>query len=356
MSPPDAIEQARYETNTSPAGLVAWIRDADRLLIVTHSRPDGDAVGSSLAIARAVQQAGGSAALAYAGELPGWMDSILAGTPWQHLDRGEPPPPFDRALVCDTGAWNQLEPYKPWLAGKADRIAVLDHHRSGSADAADLRLVDAEAAATCELAAGACVDLLGLASASQLPTEIAEPLLLGLGTDTGWFRHPSVTPGVLRLAADLIEAGGDHATLVKKTMLSDPPNRARLMARALATLTLHEAEGLATIKVTAADLRETGSSVGMTSGFADPALGVQGISAAAVLTELPKGQGGPGVVKISLRSKVDGPDVAKMAGAFGGGGHIHAAGARSDKSLAEVEAALLELVRAVRDDAATGRG
>lgn len=339
-----ATESAVYESTVSPGELVEWIRGAGRLLLITHVRPDGDAVGSTLAIARAARLAGVEASLAYAGELPPWMGDILGETEWVHLDAGDPPLAFDKVLVCDTGAWSQLEPYKPWIAGKADVVAVLDHHRSGSPDVAERRVVDSDAAAACEMAAEVCALLLGMESPASLPVDIAEPLMLGLGTDTGWFRHPSVTPHVLRLAADLVQAGAEHPRLVKMTMLSDPIQRLKLMSKALGSLSLHEDLGVAVVKVTAEDISSIGASVGMTSGFADPALSVRAVSVAIVLVELPPEGDGKKLVKISMRSKVDGPDVAKIAGAFGGGGHIRAAGARSEMSLDETEAKLLELI------------
>lgn len=339
-----ATESAVYESTVSPAELVEWIKGAGRLLLITHVRPDGDAVGSTLAIARAARLAGVETSLAYAGELPPWMGDILGETEWVHLDAGDPPPPFDRVLVCDTGAWSQLEPYKPWIAGKADVVAVLDHHRSGSSDVAERRVVDSDAAAACEMAAEICTLLLGIESAADLPVDIAEPLMLGLGTDTGWFRHPSVTPHVLRLAADLVQAGAEHPRLVKMTMLSDPIQRLKLMSKALGSLSLHEDLGVAVVKVRADDISSIGASVGMTSGFADPALSVKSVSVAIVLVELPPDGTGKSLVKISMRSKIDGPDVAKIAGAFGGGGHIRAAGARSELGLEDTEKKLLELI------------
>lgn len=339
-----ATESPAYESTVTPNDLAEWVRAAGRLLVICHTRPDGDAVGSTLAIARAAKMAGVDVQLAYAGELPPWMDEILGDANWVHLDAGDPPAPFDRCLVCDTGAWSQLEPFKPWIAGKADRVAVLDHHRSGSPDVAEARLVDSDAAAACEMAAEICTLLLGIENAADLPVDIAEPLMLGLGTDTGWFRHPSVTPHVLRLAADLVQAGAEHPRLVKMTMLSDPIQRLKLMSKALGSLCLHEDLGVAVVKVTAEDITSIGASVGMTSGFADPALAVKSVRVAIVLVELPPEGDGAKRVKISMRSKVDGPDVAQLAGAFGGGGHIRAAGARSEQSLDETEAKLLELI------------
>ncbi len=339
-----AAESAVYESTASPKELATWIRDAGRLLVICHTRPDGDAVGSTLAIARAAKLAGVEAFLAYAGEMPPWIGDIMGQTGWVHLDAGDPPPPFDRCLICDTGAWSQLEPYKPWIAGKADKTAVLDHHRSGSPEVADTRVIDSDAAAACEMAAEICTLLLGIDSASDLPVDIAEPLMLGLGTDTGWFRHPSVTPHVLRLAADLVQAGAEHPRLVKMTMLSDPIQRLKLMSKALGSLSLHEDLGVAVVKVHAADITSIGASVGMTSGFADPALAVKSVNVAIVLVEAPPTGDGKSLVKISMRSKVGGPDVAKIAGAFGGGGHIRAAGARSELSLDETERKLLELI------------
>ncbi|MGD1914938.1 MAG: bifunctional oligoribonuclease/PAP phosphatase NrnA [Phycisphaerales bacterium] len=339
-----AMESAVYESTVGPDELAEWLRGTKRLLLVTHVRPDGDAVGSTLSIARCAAQIGIEVGLAYAGELPPWMGELLGDTPWVHLAAGDPPPLFDKCLICDTGAWGQLEPYKPWIAGKTDTVAILDHHRSGSPEISETRWIDSDSAAACEMSAQICTRLLGVDSVSKLPLDVAVPLMLGRGTDTGWFRHPSVTPHVLRLAADLVEAGAEHPKLVKMTMLSDPPQRLKLLSKAMASLSLHEDVGVAVMKVSAEDLSSIGASPGMTSGFADPALAVRSIKVAAVLVELPPDGAGRSLVKISLRSKIDGPDVAKIAGQFGGGGHIRAAGARSELGLDGTEKKLLELL------------
>jgi phosphoesterase RecJ-like protein len=118
-------------------------------------------------------------------------------------------------VIVDTGSWSQLHDYRPWIDAQHDKTALIDHHLSGNAEVSPRRLIDTGAAAACEIVAGLCVPLLGPGFARDLPREVAEPLYLGLATDTGWFRHSNVTPAVMRLAADLLEAGVDHERLIE---------------------------------------------------------------------------------------------------------------------------------------------
>lgn len=346
-----------WTTNTDVAALARWLGGKHSVVVLTHVKPDGDAVGSSVAVARALNiAAGGSAAgfsgvasraeVWYAGPAPGWLGAIVGNTKHRLIreDDDLPAATPDAVVITDTGSWSQLEPFAGWLRGKADRTAVLDHHLRGDGDVGAKRVIETRCAAACEVVAPLCVRLLGLAGASGLPLEVAEPLYLGLATDTGWFRHSNVTPAAMRLAADLIEAGVNHERLHETVELRERPSRLTLLARALASIEYLNDGELAIMTLKAADFAAAGAAPGESGGFLDLVRTVESVRVAALLTET-GGEGGAGrvITKISLRSKGGAGmvDVNEVAGRLGGGGHAQAAGARLEMPLTQARERLL---------------
>ena len=362
-----------WGSTTDAAGIARWLKNKRRVVIVTHTKPDGDAVGSSLALARALNiEAGGEphgfgvgparATCWYSGPTPPWLHAIAGQTPRVQIDgpdaitaaiasdEDEP----DAVVVVDTGAWSQLEPVADWLRSRQDRVAVIDHHLRGDAEVGQTRLVETAASAACEIVAGVCARVLGLSSPAELPESVAEPAYLGVYTDTGSFRHSNVTPATHRLAADLIAAGVDHERLGEILDQQDKPSRLRLLARALDRLEYHDDESIALMALTLADFENAGAAQGESGGFLDTVRCVATVRVAALLTEQAPTAAGP-LTKISLRSK-GGPgmiDVNVVAGSLGGGGHAQAAGARYQGTIDQTRAALLA---ALRDAAGTAQG
>jgi len=344
---------SQWRSNTTPAELARWLAGSPSVLVLTHAKPDGDAIGSAIALVRTLRmcpdRTGHDPALTKAvfiGQPPSWEGEItnpderdLLDT--EPLDVIEP----DAIVLVDTGAIGQLEQAGPFVSERADRAAIIDHHLSGSPELASRLLLDTTAAAAAVPVAELCMELLGVASASALPCEIAEPLYLGLATDTGWFRYSSVEPRTLRLAADLLEAGVDHTRLFAMVEQRARPHRVRLLARALGAMELHDGDRLAILPITARDVEETGVVPGESGGFADIALGIDPVRAAVVLTEVPGAD--PPMVKMSLRSKPGQAaiDVNSVAREFGGGGHARAAGARTRGNIEQIKARLIEIVQ-----------
>ncbi|USN99720.1 MAG: DHH family phosphoesterase [Phycisphaeraceae bacterium] len=334
---------SEWTSNTTLDEINRWLAPKKSVVVITHSKPDGDALGSTLAVARALNiAAGGSAAgfsgvasraeVWFTGPMPGWWRSIAQDTKTRIIDQHNPPPAShdpDAVLVLDTGAWSQLADYRPWLDDQHARCILIDHHLNGDGDVAHKRLVDTSAAAACEIVAGLCTRLLKVESPSKLPVEITEPLYLGLATDTGWFRHSNVSPSVYRLAADLVETGVGHERLFELVEQRERAGRLRLLARALNTLELHDDGRVAVLSLTQSDFEKAGAAPGESGGFLDLVKTVESVRVAVLLTEVETA--GDGVVtKISFRSK-GGPDmidVNKVSMALGGGGHAQAAGAR----------------------------
>jgi len=349
--------EGAWATNTTPDEIAAWLAEASRVLVLTHAKPDGDAVGSSIALVRALRRVaeanGRDPALIearFAGPTPAWLDEIAAPGEASHLERkplpaGESEP--DAIVIVDTGARKQLESAGEFVAARAERVAIIDHHLGGDAELGHRRLLDTTAAAAAVPVAEVCVRLLGVDGPADLDTSVAEPLYLGLATDTGWFRHSNVRPRAFRLAADLVEAGVEHPRLFELVEQRDRPNRLRLLGRMLAKMELHANDRLAILPVSLEDVHETGVRPGESSGFAELALAIASVRTVAVLTETDEAD--EPMVKMSLRSKPDGDaiDVNELAQRFGGGGHARAAGARAPGTMEQVKAQLVEAVQAM---------
>ena len=343
-----------------------------RILILTHLKPDGDAVGSTLGMARALEAAGRWAIgrrthLWYYGPPPPWLAEMCGSTPFTLVNSkcpveqaamemgGEP----DAILVLDTGAWSQLEPVAEYLATRRHLVMCVDHHAQGNEDLAEARHVDATAASACQLGAELAALVLGKASTRELPADVANAFYLGLGTDTGWFRHSNVDPRTMRDAAALLEAGANHVRLCAMTE-QNSLGRVRLIGKAIGTLELHCDGRLAIMHVTRDDLLACEATPGDTGGITDFSQSLPDVRVSAMLVEaLPgdfgRSSDGARLTKISLRSKAIEPlvDVNAVAGQLGGGGHVRAAGARMEADIETTRRRVIELVESQLRGAAT---
>jgi phosphoesterase RecJ-like protein len=244
--------------------------------------------------------------------------------------------------VVDTGSWSQLDRLADYVRSFEGDVIVIDHHLQGDADVGAMRLVDTTAAAACQPVAGLCAALLHLPSPAALDPAIAEPLYLGLATDTGWFRHSNVSPAVFRLAADLVQAGVKHEQLFQTIEQRDRAARLGLMARALSSLEFALDGAAAIMTLTQADFEATGAAPQDVGGIVDLPRSVESVMVSALLTEQ-RSHEGP-LTKISMRSK-GGPhmiDVNVVTRSLGGGGHAQAAGARVSLTVADARAALIK--------------
>lgn len=354
-------DTAPLDSTSLDSGTLAGIRriaDLARergIAIFTHARPDGDAAGSAAALARAMKALGARAEVVFVGPVPRWTADVMGSTPWRELPSNTPfggDPALDNSAVAivDTGSWSQLTELKPWLQARRERTLMVDHHLHTDPDVGAVRVVDPGAASATQVVARIVVALLNLDSPSKLPAAIAEPLYLGLATDTGWFRHSNTTSAVLVLGADLLDAGAVPAKLYELIEQRDDPSRLRLLSRALASLRIERAGRLAVMSLTLRDFELAGARRTESGGFIDHAMTLDGVEVAAILTEEPPQAGAP-IVKISLRSKAFAArpgfmpvDVNVVCRTFGGGGHARAAGAKLEGAL---DGAIVRLLAAI---------
>ena len=310
--------------------IAARLSAADRLLLLTHARPDGDAVGAMAALASSARAAGKAARTIVPGGMPDrWGFLFPEDRPAGTKDFAALADEADLIVVVDTCAFAQLDGLQDALRARREDVVVLDHHATRD-DVGAVQWIDPSAAA-----AGVMVAELLEALSWPVTPAAAEALLAAMTTDTGWFRLSNTDGRCLRAAARLMDGGIRPDGLYRRLYESDRPERLRLLARALASLRLHAGGGIATMSLRRSDFAETGARADETENFVNEALRMGGVETAILLVE------NDDCVRVSLRSR-DRVDVSALAARFGGGGHRRAAGVRSTEDLDRLKQKLIE--------------
>jgi|TARA_B100000959_G_C14946617_1_gene610136 phosphoesterase RecJ-like protein len=329
-----------YVTTTTFESIAERIQEATSIVVTTHRKPDGDAIGSVVAMYRALRAIEKEVEVLIAGPLEHGLAIIAGDTPIRFIeDDGFPEDAPDLIIVVDTGAWSQLEAAESWLREHADLIVGLDHHANGD-DVAEDRIVDVTAAAATQV-------VMQLLDTMQIDLGsgkgcIAEALFVGLATDTGWFRFSNADARCFADASKLLQHDLNRYDIYRSLEETARPSRMALLQRMLASLEI--IGNVAIMCLRSNDFGETGGDSTDLVGLVNTPMVIEGVQASILLTD-----SNPGITKMSFRSKPAMPcdpstliDVNKLAGAFGGGGHIHAAGARVKEPLEAVKARLLE--------------
>jgi phosphoesterase RecJ-like protein len=301
---------------------------AKRVLITTHVRPDGDALGSTAALSLGLKQKGVESEVLLLSRLPSKYAFVYtdAGIISYDVENGWPNAfdlnRFDAVAVVDTGTWSQLPGLKDRLLAYTGSKVVIDHHLTQE-DWATAKLVDTTAAA-----AGEIVATLLKRWGVTFEAPIASALYVALVSDTGWFQFSNTHPGTLRLAADLLEAHVDADRIYKLLYLNERKERLAIQSRALQSLQLLADGKLAVMSLTKDDFFQTGAGVNDTEGLINIPLQVKTVEVSILFNEPLT----PGPVRVSLRSK-GATDVSKFAEQFAGGGHARAAGLKMEGNL-----------------------
>ena len=321
---------ATYSTTTTARHIADRFVNAKRVLITSHDKPDGDAIGSALALARALRQRGRVVDVWLSGAFDPVLQCLLANEQPGRAPEKLPSGDYDAVAVLDTGSWGQLEHMGPWLRERREKIMGVDHHRSGDTDFAD-RIVDTRCA-SCTQALVPIIDALGVKF--DMPGtggsgSIAEALFAGLATDTGWFRFSSADAAVFTLASRLLSAGVEKDRLYRQLEENSRPPRLGLLGRALSNIRWLANNRAAMMQLMPEDFATASGSPEDLAGVVNAPMQVGSTECSVLLSQTEVG-----IVKLSFRSKpalhAGGGfvDVNRMAGEFGGGGHVHAAGAR----------------------------
>jgi bifunctional oligoribonuclease and PAP phosphatase NrnA len=296
---------------------VEAVAEAEVAVISCHLHPDGDALGSALALHRALANAGRAALVSFSEPFTVARHyRFLTGLD-QLVPPDQVPRDADLFLCFDAGSLDRLGSLVDAFQGAA-RTVVVDHHASNTRFG-DINLIDPASPASAVL----CRELLrrlGL----PLDPEIATALYTGLVTDTGRFQYQATTPDTHLLAAELLAAGVQQYEVAKAVFETNDIGYLRLVADALARITQVPEASLVWTRVGLADLAAHGVDMDETEGLIDLVRTDGASDVAAVLKEQPEGG-----YKVSLRSK-GATDVGALATGLGGGGHKYAAGYSSD--------------------------
>src|SRR4029450_4799497 len=315
------------QTTTAELEAVAEaIRSHDRFLVTTHENPDGDALGSLLAMKLALDELGKDSGMYLAGDAP--LPREYSWMPLEDLQRKVPDDAATRVLLAlDCANESRLGP-DPEVLHSAPLVVNVDHHHDNSRFGA-VNLVVADASSTGEIVRD-LLDELGV----ELTPEIAEALYIALVTDTGRFQYTNTTPKALRLAAELVEAGADVHRVFQGVYESVQFAKLKLLARALGRAPVYEGGRIVVSYLLRTDFNEVGAAEPYSEGIIDYLRAVEGADMAVLIREPPR-QDGP-ARRVSLRASVDELDVSAIARQSGGGGHRQAAGFSSEASIEEI--------------------
>jgi phosphoesterase RecJ-like protein len=330
------------KTTTDFQAVTDAIRSHDRFLVTTHENPDGDALGSLLAMKLALDDLGKDVVMYLAGETP--LPREYAWMPLTALGRSVPDDTAGRVLLAlDCANESRLGP-DPEVLHSAPLVVNVDHHHDNTRFGA-VNLVVADASSTGEIVRDLLAEL-----GVELTPEIAEAIYIALVTDTGRFQYTNTTPKALRLAAELVEAGADVHKIFQDVYESVQFAKLKLLARALERAQIYEGGELVISYLLRDDFSEVGAAEPYSEGIIDYLRAVEGADMAALIREPPGGDAP--ARRVSLRASADEIDVSKIARASGhGGGHRQAAGFSSDDSIEEITNFIRSQFAAARDGA-----
>ncbi len=324
------------KSNNTLAEIADALRGHESFVVMSHMRPDGDALGCSLAMALCLRQLGKNVTV--------WNeDGMLEKYRFLPCSDLVVTPPaekkdFDVAIALDTAVYDRLGSCVQSI-GSVKLWINIDHHISNPRYG-DLTYIDPAAPATGQI-------LYELIRSENLPLtyEMADHLFVAISTDTGSFQYPSTTARTYEIGAELVKAGVNVGDLSQKCYESHPRRRIELLRELLNQLKFSCDGIVASFSLSLAAVQKVGAQPEDNEGLIDHIRAIEGVLVAVFFEELPGGK-----VRISMRSKTPRHDVSKLCALFGGGGHKLAAGARTTGDLAAVETKVLQ---AISDDIQT---
>jgi phosphoesterase RecJ-like protein len=304
------------------------LRAHQTFVVLSHVRPDGDALGSQLALGLSLRQLGKDVRI--------WNEEGMLEkySFLPHADLLTKPPTepqdVDVAVALDTAIQNRLGTTVASI--KSAKLWInIDHHPSNPGYG-DLVYIDPNAPATGEI-------LFELIKDQKLPIDraIAENLFVAISTDTGSFQYPNTTARTFEIAAELVRAGIDVGRVSQLIYENYPRRRVELLRDLLGTMRFDANDRIASFKLSLATAKKLGVLPEDNEGLIDHLRAIRGVIVAIFFEELSDGK-----VRVSMRSKSEKVNVCAICEKFGGGGHVLAAGARVRGTLEEVEKKILE--------------
>jgi len=293
--------------------IVEVIREHKTFCIVGHIRPDGDCVGSQLALALALRNEGKRVTC--------WNEDPIPQK-YKFLDREglfqkpKPGKKFDCVIATDCASFARLGTAGKYTTNRKVLINI-DHHESNP------RYGDVNWISAREPSCGELIFRLLKCARWPITKPIADLLFAAVSTDTGSFQYPTTRPGTFHAGAELVTRGADLAKICNEVYQSYPLSRARLLKHVYSKFRLAADDQIAYLWLKKKDFSRTGAESDDTEGLIDHIRDIEPVVVACVFEELE-----PELTRISLRSKSDKINVNEIAAQFGGGGHPAASGAR----------------------------
>jgi phosphoesterase RecJ-like protein len=318
--------------NDSLSTIARALRDARRIGLACHVRPDGDAIGSLVALAHSLKLAGRRVYPLSEDRVPGNLaflpDVDIVESPPDH------PLELDVAVALDTATKDRLGERTNRALSAAPLLINVDHHPTNPRYG-NLNHIDTTSPAT-----GQIVYELLTQEGFPLDGIVRQHLYAAISTDTGSFQFSSTTPRTHRIIAEMMEAGLDSATLSQKLYHEHPRRRMHLLKALLNEMKFSAGNRVASWALTVATQKEAEMEAGDTEGLIDTLRAIEGTVAVVMFEETAEGK-----VRVSARSKDARLDVSKVCSEFGGGGHKMASGARLPGPLAIAESRFLEALK-----------
>jgi phosphoesterase RecJ-like protein len=323
------VTTPRMPANSTPAEIVAAMRSAQRIAVVAHVRPDGDAVGSVLGLALSLRALGKDVIAMLEDGVPLNL-AFLPGTDTL-IQPGTEPLNIDLAIALDTATHERVGDKTKALLDAAPLLVDIDHHPSNPGYGA-LNFIDPTAPATGQI-------IYDLLSEHGLPIDddIRQNLFVAISTDTGSFQYSSTNARTHRIVAEMIEAGLDTSRLAQLVYQSYPVRRLELMRDMLNHMAFRAEGRIVSWQLKQALMDAVGIQSGDTEGLIDTLRMIDSVVTCVIFEDIPGGK-----VRISSRSKDSRLDVSAVCAQFGGGGHRMASGARMKGPIGEAAEKFLQ--------------
>ena len=305
--------------NSAIAAVASLFRNHQKFVLTTHVNPDGDGLGSEVALAEWLASQGKQVSVINYSATPDFylfLDPNNRITKFDEVRDANAIATADVIVVMDTNHPDRLKTLEPHVIKSKAVTICIDHHLEPDPFAQHY-VIDANATSTGEIT----YRLLRHMNASSLSATIASALYCAIMTDTGSFRYPRVNPETFRICAHLIECGADPVGIYQEVYEQWTAGRIQLLGEALANLHTEFGGRLAHLTITQDAFKKTGTNEVDTDNFTTHLMSVKGVVTGILFLELANG------IKISFRSKGDIP-INALAKQFGGNGHKNAAGAR----------------------------
>jgi phosphoesterase RecJ-like protein len=309
------------------------IESAESIVITLHARPDPDAIGSALALARGLRQRDKRVVVLSQDPVPEACEYLPDA---ETVINTTPERDFDLGIICDADGLGRIGSAREALES-AKSLLIVDHHvatRVSDFAGPVSYLVDRTAAATAEIVFELLHQLHVL-----FDRQIAMQLMCGIVGDTGSFRFANVTPQILEIASRLMSFGASPSEAAREIYENRSLVSIKLLGSVLFNVQVSDDGQIAWSVISHDDFVRLGASDADTDSIVNYLRGIKGTKAAVLFRET-----NPGVVRVSLRSR-DGIDMNRVAQAFGGGGHVAAAGCTIEASLEDAVKSVLAEVR-----------